>query len=44
MNQFPKVILGQKVVAGDLLAEGPCSVDGEMALGKNLRVAFMPWK
>lgn len=44
INQFPKVILGQKVVAGDLLAEGPCSVDGEMALGKNLRVAFMPWK
>ncbi len=44
INQFPKVVLGQKVVAGDLLAEWPCSVDGEMALGKNLRVAFMPWK
>ena len=26
------------------MAEGPCSVDGEMALGRNLRIAFMPWK
>ncbi len=44
MNQYPRVVLGQKVNAGDLLAEWPCSVGGEMALGKNLRVAFMPWK
>ncbi len=44
MNQIPRVSLGQKVKKGELLAEGPCSVGGEMALGKNLRVAFMPWK
>ena len=41
---MPCVDLGQKVKKGDLLAEGPCSVNGEMAVGKSLRVAFMPWK
>ena len=44
LNQVPCVSLGQKVQKGDLLAEGPCSVNGEIALGKSLRVAFMPWK
>jgi DNA-directed RNA polymerase subunit beta len=44
INQLPRVKLGQKVSEGDLLAEGPCSVNGEMALGKNLRIVFMPWK
>ncbi|MFA7298417.1 MAG: hypothetical protein WC010_02110 [Candidatus Absconditabacterales bacterium] len=44
MTQIPRVSLGEKVSKGHLLAEGPCSVGGEMALGKNLRVAFMPWK
>ena len=44
INQVPRVKLGQKVSEGELLAEGPCSVHGELALGKNLRVAFMPWK
>lgn len=44
INQLPKVKLGQKVSEGELIAEWPCSIDGEMALGKNLRVAFMPWK
>ena len=44
INQLPRVSLGQKVKKWDLLAEGPCSVDGEMAHGKNLRIAFMPWK
>ncbi len=44
INQLPRVSLGQKVQKGDLLAEGPCSERGEMALGKNLRIAFMPWK
>ncbi len=44
ITQVPRVSLGQKVKKGDLLAEWPCSVNGEMALGKNLRVAFMPWK
>ncbi len=44
ITQVPYVALGQKVEKGDILAEGPCAVDGEMALGKTLRVAFMPWK
>jgi len=44
MTQIPRVSLGQKLKKWDLIAEWPCSVDGEMALGKNLRVAFMPWK
>ena len=44
INQVPCVDLGQKVEKGTILAEGPCSVNGEMALGKSLRVAFMPWK
>jgi DNA-directed RNA polymerase subunit beta len=44
MNTLPRVSPGQKVKKGDILAEGPCSVGGEMALGRNLRIAFMPWK
>ena len=34
---------GQKVKAGDILADGPCTDNGEMALGRNILVAFMPW-
>ena len=44
ITQVPRVSLGQKVAKGDLLAEWPCSVNGEMALGKNLRIAFMSFK
>lgn len=44
INQIPTVSLGQKVKKWDLLAEGPCADGGELALGKNLKVAFMPWK
>ncbi len=44
ITQVPVAQLGQKVKKGDLLAEGPCSVNGEMALWKSLRVAYMPWK
>jgi len=44
IHQRPKVSLGQKVKKGDILAEGPSVVDGEISLGKNLRVAFMPWE
>lgn len=44
ITQVPCVDLGQKVKKWDLLAEGPCSVNGEMAVGRSLRVAFMPWK
>ncbi len=44
VNQKPRVRVGQKVKRGDLLADG-CSTDqGELALGKNVLVAFMPWK
>jgi len=44
MTQIPRVWLGQKLKKWDIIAEWPCSVDGEMALGRNLRIAFMPWK
>ena len=44
ITQVPRVSLGQQLKKWDLIAEWPCSVNGEMALGKNLRVAFMPWK
>jgi DNA-directed RNA polymerase subunit beta len=40
----PCVRKGQKVVTGDFLTEGYATKDGEMALGRNLKVAFMPWK
>jgi len=44
INQKPRVRPGQKVRKGDLLADG-CSTDsGELALGRNLTVAFMPWR
>jgi len=42
-NQKPIVSLGQKVKKGDVLADGPGVRDGELALGKNLLVAFVPW-
>ena len=44
INQRPIVDEGQRVEAGDVIADGPCTDDGEMALGKNLLVAFMPWE
>ena len=42
----PRVLVdeGQKVTKGDLLADGPSTQNGELALGKNLLVAFMPWE
>jgi len=42
-GQRPKVQVGQVVQKGDVLADGPGIDDGELALGKNLLVAFMPW-
>lgn len=39
----PKVTLGQSVKTGDILAEGQSVVNGELSLGTNLKVAFMPW-
>jgi DNA-directed RNA polymerase subunit beta len=44
INQKPRVVEGQKVKKGDLLADGPSTDKGELALGKNLLVAFMPWE
>ena len=43
-NQKPIVDEGQRVADGQVLADGPCTDNGEMALGKNLLVAFMPWE
>ena len=43
INQKPIVSKGQKVEEGDVLADGPCTQQGELALGKNVLVAFMPW-
>ena len=43
-NQSVKVKRGQKVKKGDILIEGASITDGELALGKNLIVAFMPWR
>ncbi|NDC47944.1 MAG: DNA-directed RNA polymerase subunit beta [Micrococcales bacterium] len=44
INQTAIVSVGQKVVAGEALADGPATDQGELALGKNLLVAFMPWE
>src|SRR5580658_7480550 len=42
-NQKPIVKRGQKIKAGDIIADGPSTDKGEMALGRNVLVAFMPW-
>ncbi len=44
INQLPRVREGQKVHKGDVLADGPSTDMGELALGKNLLVALMPWE
>ena len=44
INQKPLVNQGDHVKKGDVLADGPSTHQGELALGKNLLVAFMPWK
>ena len=44
MTLRPAVRKGQKVKVGDFLTEGYATQDGELALGRNLKVAFMPWK
>ena len=43
INQRPIVKLGQKVKAGDVLADGAATEHGQLALGSNVLVAFMPW-
>ncbi|GHV85826.1 DNA-directed RNA polymerase subunit beta [Spirochaetia bacterium] len=42
-NQRPVVKLGDKIVAGQVIADGPATKDGELALGRNILVGFMPW-
>ncbi len=43
INQRPVVKVGDRVVAGDIVADGPSTNLGELALGRNVLVAFMPW-
>ncbi|MBP2668364.1 MAG: DNA-directed polymerase, beta subunit [Deltaproteobacteria bacterium] len=43
INQKPIVTLGQKVQAGEVIADGPATSEGELSLGRNVLVAFMPW-
>ncbi|MGH9535850.1 MAG: DNA-directed RNA polymerase subunit beta, partial [Terriglobales bacterium] len=44
INQKPVVHRGERVAKGQVLADGPCTDGGELALGRNVLVAFMPWR
>jgi DNA-directed RNA polymerase subunit beta len=44
INQKPIVRKGDRVTKGQILADGPCTDRGELALGRNVLVAFMPWR
>ena len=44
INQKPRVVVDQRVTEDTLIADGPSTDSGELALGKNLLAAFMPWK
>lgn len=44
LNQRPIVFVGDKVVAGEILADGSATERGELALGQNILVAYMPWE
>jgi len=44
VNQRPLVVKGQRVKKGDILADGQSTYKGELALGKDVLVAFMPWR
>jgi DNA-directed RNA polymerase subunit beta len=44
INQRPIVKKGQRVAKGSVIADGPCTDMGELALGRNVLVAFMPWR
>ena len=44
INQKPVVHEGDRVVKGQVIADGPCTEHGELALGRNVLVAFMPWR
>ncbi|MCB1111212.1 MAG: DNA-directed RNA polymerase subunit beta [Chlamydiales bacterium] len=43
INQQPLCSVGDEIVAGDIIADGPATENGEIALGRNVLVAFMPW-
>jgi len=44
INQRPIVSVGERVKKGQVMADGPCTDRGELALGRNVLVAFMPWR
>jgi DNA-directed RNA polymerase subunit beta len=44
INQRPIVHVGERVTKGQVIADGPCTDRGELALGRNVLVAFMPWR
>jgi len=44
INQKPVVSKGDRVIQGQVIADGPCTDHGELALGRNVLVAFMPWR
>src|SRR5260370_3176895 len=44
INQKPLVRVGDRVKQGQVLADGPCTDRGELALGRNVLVAFVPWR
>jgi len=44
ITQKPIVFTGQRVRKGDVLADGPCTDNGELGLGRNVLVAFVPWR
>jgi DNA-directed RNA polymerase subunit beta len=43
VSQKPIVTLGQRIAAGEVIADGPATSEGELSLGRNVLVAFMPW-
>src|SRR3990172_9130761 len=43
VNQKPIVTLGQRIADGEVIADGPATSEGELSLGRNVLVAFMPW-
>src|SRR5205085_2088471 len=44
INQKPIVKKGDRVIKGQVIGDGPCTDKGELALGRNVLVAFMPWR
>jgi DNA-directed RNA polymerase subunit beta len=44
INQRPIVHVGERITKGQVIADGPCTDRGELALGRNVLVAFMPWR